>query len=146
MLEFVFDIEKRHIFVLADLGKENKYVQLLEIDKNKQINTGMMLNQQMSVESFSARVRLFTPILARIFEALQIDAALSTKMDIKDIQNKNKNLNDDMFMVCIIESILKQYIETNDILIEAQIENCIDSMSTESKVLTFNLWKQNILW
>jgi len=142
----VFDVEKRHIFVLADLGKENKYVQLLEIDKNKQIHTGMMLNQQMSVESFNARVRLFfTPILARIFDALQIDAAVNTKMDIKDIQNTNKNLDDDMFMVCIIESILKQYIETSDILIETQIENCIHSMSTESQILTFNQWKQNIL-
>jgi hypothetical protein len=148
MTEFVLNTEKKHIFVLAYVEKENKYVQLLEIDKRNEIHTGLILYQQKSQNLLHSKLKLFCPTQEKILNALQFDSDAATDMQIKDIKNTNQTLNDDIFMVCIIESILKWYTEMVPVAhstMESQVNSYKNTMSKDDQVFTFNKWKKSIL-
>jgi len=153
MKTFVLDSVKTHYFVLADFEKENKFVQLIQIDKkNSQVNA-MVLHQEPNSTLVNARLELFLPTHEKILKALQFSKTSDVEVDpykipITQINNTKSDLNNDMFMVSIVETFLQWATAPPDqrkTTVTNHIIKYKDSLDEYIQEVTFNLQKQKIL-
>ena len=161
MKEFQLDSEKAHFFVLVDFAK-GKVLQLIHIEKNTNTVNAIVLHQQES-DNLDARLKLSIPTHEKILRALQFnpgedhqdhnDAESQYKMpEMTKLKNTNKELDNDMFMVFIVDKFLARTSSSSSSSSSSSQSSMISTLTSfqhsamqEFLQMLFNVTKENIL-